>query len=101
MHVSGGAAGGVAGDVRYRVAGFWRRAAATWVDAILVLPLAVLAAGVATAAAGGSLPRAGELGFGYVVHLAVDGGMAGVAALIAAGLVLFLFQLVFSATTGQ
>lgn len=87
--------------VEYRVAGFWRRTVAAIFDGLLLLPLVLLFGGATAAMAGRSLPRAGELGFGYLVHLAVDGGLAGAVALAIGVLVMVLYLVIFTATSGQ
>jgi uncharacterized RDD family membrane protein YckC len=86
---------------RFRVVGFFRRAIAALIDACVLLPLVLVFGGAASVVAGGQLPRAGEIGFGYVVQLAVDGGAAGLAALAMAGIVVLLYFFVFTAATGQ
>jgi len=86
---------------RYRVAGFFRRGAATLVDAALLLPLLLLFGGASALVAGQTLPALGELGPGYLVHLMVDGGTAGAVALCIAALVLALYSIIFAAAGGQ
>jgi uncharacterized RDD family membrane protein YckC len=86
---------------RVRVAGFWRRSLAAALDGLLLLPLVLLFGGVTSALAGHALPRLAELGFGYVVHLAVDGGLAGRVALAVAVVVALLYETLFLSTTGQ
>ena len=87
--------------IRYRVAGFWRRTLASLVDGVVLFPLAALFAGATSAIAGQPLPRFAEIGFAHAVRLAVDGGLAGQVALAIAGLVCFLYLLIFYATSGQ
>ena len=86
---------------QYRVAGFWRRTVAAVLDGMLLLPLVMLFGGATSAVAGHALPRLGELGFGYLVHLAVDGGLAGAVALSIGALVMVLYLLIFTAMSGQ
>ena len=86
---------------RVRVVGLWRRLAAAALDGVLLVPVMTLLA-VATAALGGRPVRSvHELGPGYLVELAVDGGAAGAAALVMAGIVGFLFFFIFHALRGQ
>ena len=86
---------------RYRVAGFFRRMLAVFVDGLLLVPLVLLFGGASSIVAGQSLPRLGELGIGYLVHLAVDGGTAGAVALGIGALVVVLYELFFVALSGQ
>lgn len=90
-----------ADGARYRVAGFFRRTTAVVLDGLLLVPLVLLFGGASSIVAGQSLPRFGELGFGYLVHLAVDGGTAGAVALGIAGLVVLLYELMFVTLSGQ
>jgi len=91
-----------AGEVtRYRVAGFWRRSLASLVDALVLAPLVLAFGGAASAVAGGSLPRLGELGFDYVVRLTIGGGTAGLASLTMGAIVILLYLVLFWTTTGQ
>lgn len=90
-----------ADGARYRVVGFFRRTLAVVIDGLLLVPLVLLFGGASSIVAGQSLPRLGELGFGYLVHLAVDGGTAGAVALGIAGLVVVLYELIFVALSGQ
>ena len=83
------------------VAGFWRRAAASVVDAMLLVPLVLVFAGATSAIAGGNFPRWGEIGFGYMVHLALDGGPAGWAALVTGAVIVVLYMLIFVSAGGQ
>ncbi|MSP63626.1 MAG: RDD family protein [Myxococcales bacterium] len=86
---------------RYRVAGFWRRAVATGVDGLVLLPVLLLATSAIAAVGGHPLPRAGELGLGYVVNLALNGGAVGPAALGMDALVIGLYSFIFHALRGQ
>ncbi len=86
---------------RYRVAGFWRRAAAGAVDALLLAPLVLLFGGATLAAGGHPLPRASELGLGYAVDLALAGGANGLAALVMAAIVVALYFFIFHWLRGQ
>ena len=86
---------------RYLVAGFWRRAVASGIDAALLVPLVLVFSGATSAIAGGNFPRLGEIGLGYAVNLALDGGAAGWAALVTGGVIILLYMLIFSSTTGQ
>lgn len=86
---------------QYRVVGFWRRSLVALLDAIVLLPLVLLFGGATSAIAGRQLPRFGELGFGYVVQLVTDGGIAGVVALVMAAVVSVLYLLMFYAVSGQ
>lgn len=90
-----------ADGARYRVAGFFRRTLAVFVDGLLLVPLVLLFGGASSIVAGQSLPRLGELGIGYLVHLAVDGGTAGAVALGIGALVVVLYELIFMALSGQ
>jgi uncharacterized RDD family membrane protein YckC len=65
------------------------------------LPLVLVFAGATSAIAGQKLPRLRELGFGYAVHLAVDGGIAGMIALAISAIVVLLYILIFLVTAGQ
>ena len=86
---------------RVRVVGLWRRLGAAIVDGVLLVPVMALLA-VATAALGGRPVRGlSELGPSYLVELAVDGGAAGVASLLMAFVVAFLYFFIFHATRGQ
>ncbi len=88
-------------EVRVRVAGLLRRATAALVDLVVVAPFA-LAAGALVALAGGlALPRPGELGLGYAVSLALNGGAIGPAMLALAATVVALYFFVFHALRGQ
>jgi uncharacterized RDD family membrane protein YckC len=87
--------------VRFRVAGFWRRAAAAALDALLLVPLVALFGAITASVGGAPLPRLGELGLGYVVSLALDGGAAGPAALAMGAIVVALYSFVFVAARGQ
>jgi uncharacterized RDD family membrane protein YckC len=95
------AAASATDGTRVRVAGFWRRAGASVIDLALLAPLVIGFGGAAAVVAGGRLPRLGELGFDYVVRLAINRGTAELAALTMAAIVVFLYQLVFTATGGQ
>lgn len=86
---------------RYRVCGFWRRLAAGFVDGLVLLPLVLLFGGATSVMSGQSMPRVGELGFGYVVHLAVDGGIPGAVALGMTAIVVLLYEIIFLSTSGQ
>jgi uncharacterized RDD family membrane protein YckC len=86
---------------RFRVAGFWRRALAGGVDALLLVPLVLLFGGATVAAGGHALPRASELGLGYAVDLALSGGAAGLAALLMAAIVVALYFFIFHWLRGQ
>ena len=86
---------------RYRVAGLFRRFTAVLVDGLLLVPLVLLFGGASSIVAGQSLPRLGELGIGYLVHLAVDGGTAGAVALGIGALVVVLYELIFLVLSGQ
>src|SRR2546429_7077725 len=88
------------GSGRVRVAGFWRRTLAAALDGVLLVPLVLLFGGVTSALAGRSLPRFAELGFGYLVHLAVDGGLAGAVALAGGAPVGLLYATLLPSTTG-
>jgi uncharacterized RDD family membrane protein YckC len=86
---------------RFRVVGFFRRCAAAAVDGLLLVPLVLLFGGAASIVTGQSLPRLGELGIGYLVHLAVDGGAAGAVALAISAVVIALYGVIFLSTAGQ
>jgi uncharacterized RDD family membrane protein YckC len=86
---------------RYRVAGFWWRATAAAVDGLVLLPLMLLFAGVTATVGGGTIPRLGELGLGYLVNLALNGGAVGPAALVMATIVGALYFFIFHAMRGQ
>jgi uncharacterized RDD family membrane protein YckC len=91
----------VTDGAQYRVAGLFRRVAATLVDLLLLVPLVLLFGGASALVTGQTLPRPGELGLGYLVHLAVDGGVAGAVALGIGALVGLLYVVIFLATSGQ
>jgi uncharacterized RDD family membrane protein YckC len=88
------------GEVVY-VAGFWRRALAALCDAVLVLPIALLAVWVAARVTGLELPGARRGGLDTWVDLALagDAGVWGAAGLALAIAVVYL--LVFQATAGR
>lgn len=86
---------------RYRVAGFWRRAAASVIDGVLLVPPVLLFGGASALVAGQNLPRPGELGPSYVVQLAVDGGASGVVALAMSALVVVLYVVTYTAMRGR
>lgn len=86
---------------RYRVAGFWRRAAAALVDGLIVLPLATAGVALTAMASGEPLPRVTEIGLGWAVNLALSGGAAGPAALAMGALVAALYYFVFVGLRGQ
>ena len=94
-------AAGSPDGARYRVVGFWRRLVASAIDAALLIPLVLVFSGATSAVAGGNFPRLGEIGFGYMVHLALDGGAAGWAALVAGAIIVLLYSIIFTATIGQ
>lgn len=86
---------------RYRVLGFWRRAAAGVIDVVVLVPIILLLA-LVTASVGGRPPRSlTELGPGYVLDLALDGGGVGLAVLVIAALVIYLYFFIFHALRGQ
>ena len=86
---------------RFRVAGFWRRAAAAAVDALLVVPLSIAAAAITAAVGGETLPRLSDVGLGWAVNLALSGGAAGPAALAMGALVGALYFFIFHGLRGQ
>ena len=90
-----------ADGARFRVAGFWRRTLGAFVDGLVLFPLALLFGGAASVVAGQSVPRLGELGFSYLVSLAVGGGTAGAVALGMALVVVTFYLVIFAATSGQ
>ena len=87
--------------LHFRAAGLLRRLAAAFVDGLLLLPLTLLFGGATAMAAGQGLPRLGELGVGYLVHLAVDGGAAGAVALGAGALVVAIYGVLFVGLGGR
>jgi uncharacterized RDD family membrane protein YckC len=91
----------VGDGARYRVAGFFRRGAAAFVDGALLLPLVLLLGGASAIVAGQTLPALGELGPGYLVHLIIDGGTTGAVALAIGALVVGLYSIIFAAAGGQ
>lgn len=86
---------------QFRVVGFWRRCLAALLDCVVLAPLVLLFGGATSAITGRQLPRLGELGFGYVVQLVTDGGIAGVVALVIAAIVGLLYLLMFYTMSGQ
>ena len=88
-------------EAHFRVAGLLRRTVAATVDGLLLAPFLLTAGGAALFAAGQPLPRPGELGLGYLVSLALDGGLAGAAAVVIAALVAGLYLLLFQWLRGQ
>jgi uncharacterized RDD family membrane protein YckC len=90
-----------AGERRYRVAGLWRRALTGALDAVVLLPLMALFATVTAALGGHPLRSLGELGPSWAVELAIDGGSVGLAALLMAAIVAFLYFFVFHLFRGQ
>src|SRR5689334_20164322 len=89
------------GAARYRVAGFWRRMLASLIDAVVLVPIVLVFAGATSVVAGGNFPRWGEIGPQYAVHLALDGGTAGWAALATAAGITLLYAVIFTSTIGQ
>jgi uncharacterized RDD family membrane protein YckC len=83
------------------VAGFWRRAAAAGVDALVVLPAALLLAVGATRLAGASLPDVRRVALDYWLDLAIsrDPALWGTAGLVLAIVVIYLF--LFHMTVGR
>ena len=90
-----------ADGARVRVAGFWRRTLGAFIDGLVLFPLALFFGGIASVVAGQSVPRLGELGFSYLVSLAVGGGTAGVVALAMALVTVTFYLVIFAATSGQ
>lgn len=89
-----------ASERRYRVVGFWRRALAGAVDAVLLGPVA-LGLAVVVATVGGRPPHSWtELGPTWAVELAIEGG-AGIAALVMAAIVVLLYHFLFLWLRGQ
>jgi uncharacterized RDD family membrane protein YckC len=86
---------------RVRVAGFWRRLAATFVDGV-VLSAVLLVLGTVTALVlGHPLPRLGQLGPDYLVDMAVNGGGLAETLLVMAILVAFAYFFLFTTLRGQ
>jgi uncharacterized RDD family membrane protein YckC len=86
---------------RVRVAGFWRRLAATIVDGV-VLSGVLLVLGLLTALVlGHPLPRPSQLGPDYLVDMAVNGGGLAVALLVMAAVVTFAYFFLFTTLRGQ
>src|SRR5262245_30511720 len=83
------------------VAGFWRRALAAFVDAAVVLPVALGVVWVASRAAGLEVPTARRTGIDYWLDLALagDAGVWGAAGLALSIAVVYL--VVFQATAGR
>ncbi len=87
------------------VAGFWRRAVAAGIDAIIVIPAALLLALAAGRLAGVALPDARRTAIDYWLDLAISGepalwGTLGLA--LAIGVIyLFLFHMTLARTLGM
>lgn len=86
---------------RVRVIGFWYRVLAGTVDLVLLVPLLMLFAAVTAAAGGREMRSVSEIGPSYLVELALEGGVGGMAALWMAALVGLLYFVVFHALRGQ
>ncbi|MGZ3427230.1 MAG: RDD family protein [Polyangia bacterium] len=87
--------------VRVRVAGFWRRLAATIVDVMVLGSVYAILSTLVAVVLRHPLPRFSQLGPDYVVDMAVNGGVlaeAGVAMLVILG---FLYFFLFTALRGQ
>jgi uncharacterized RDD family membrane protein YckC len=86
---------------RVRVAGFWRRSLAAFVDGAILIAVFSLLFGLCAIVLGQPLPRLSQIGPDYLVDVALGGN-----ALAEAGLVLlivfsFLYFFIFHATRGQ
>jgi uncharacterized RDD family membrane protein YckC len=83
------------------VAGFWRRAAAGIVDALIALPVAWLFVWLATAIVGLALPHAPRAGIDFWVDLTLAGDPAVWGALGLGATLVFFYLAVFHALGGR
>jgi uncharacterized RDD family membrane protein YckC len=88
-------------STQVRVAGFWRRLAATIVDGIVLSSVMLVLGTVTAIALGHPLPRPGQLGPDYVVDMAVNGGGLAEALLLLSAAVAFAYFFLFTALRGQ
>lgn len=87
--------------LRFRVAGFWRRAAAGAIDAlIIVFTLGVLGT-ILALLLGARIPNLREIGVDYLVERALAGGAGIVLAHVCGLMVALLYFLWFHAMSGQ
>jgi uncharacterized RDD family membrane protein YckC len=87
--------------MRVRVAGFWRRAAAFLIDAVIIGACLQVVAVFIALIIGERLPAWREVGVDYVVELALSGGPMVSTALLCAGFVSLFYYLWFHALGGQ
>lgn len=88
-------------EQRYCVVSFGRRALAGAIDLAVLSPM-VLFFALVTALVGGRAPHSwSELGPGYVLDLALDGGGVGLAVLFVMIMVVFLYFFIFHFMRGQ
>src|SRR4051812_3947244 len=86
---------------RVRVAGLWRRLAATIVDGVVLSGVLLILGTLAALVLGHPLPRLSQLGPDYIVDMAVNGGgLAGALLVMAAG-GSFAYFFLFTTLRGQ
>lgn len=86
---------------RYRVAGLFRRAAATAVDLLILLPVLLLSGSALALLFDRPLPHLRELGPDLIVSTLVEGSALGEAVLALSVIVLLLYFFIFHAIRGQ
>ncbi len=90
-----------ANALRVRVAGFWRRTGAGFIDAIvLAIVFLILQLGVA-ALLDQPLPRLSQIGPDYLLDAAVSGSPLAEIAAVVFAVVVFTYFFIFHATSGQ
>lgn len=86
---------------RVRVAGFWLRALAGLVDALVLAALFVVLDLLVAVILRHPLPRLGQLGPDYLVDVAVNGDALAVVGLALLAILGFLYYFIFHALRGQ
>lgn len=85
----------------FRAAGFWRRALATLIDAVLIAPILAVGGALLCLALGQPLPHLAELSPDLLFAAMLDGSALGEAMLLLGLVVTLLYFFVFYATRGQ
>ncbi len=86
---------------RFRIAGFWRRAAAAAIDLSLLLPVFAVLGALLSVLLGRPLPRLGEVGPDLLLSAMLDGSIVGEALFLLSGMVLLLYFFLFHSVRGQ
>jgi uncharacterized RDD family membrane protein YckC len=87
--------------VRFRVAGFWRRLAASVLDTLVLLPLFVLLGVLLAGVFGGRIPRLREIGVDWIVEMILETDPLVLGGFALCGLAAVLYCVLLHAVRGQ